>query len=143
MQYTGVIGIVFQQGTPDKFLLIHNIKTGNRTFVAGGKEKYDNSPLDTLHRELKEETGLDTADYKVIETGIFHEFVYNSKKAERTGQKATQPVFLVETEKENLVPEDPDAKIEGWFTEEALLERLTFDDMKDVFRAVKNKIDNG
>ncbi|MBU0461805.1 MAG: NUDIX hydrolase, partial [Nanoarchaeota archaeon] len=124
----------FRKGRPNKYLLIHNKKTGNITFPAGGREEHETSSRQSLEREIREETGLLPKDYKVIPTQIIHEFIYNSKKKGRTGQHAKQPVYLVATSKRNLIPEDSDAKIEGWYTAEEIIERLTFNDSKEVFK---------
>lgn len=132
--FDGVIGIVFKRGNPNKYVLIHNQKTGNITFPAGAREEGEDSSRKSLKREIKEETGLLPQDYKVIETQIVHEFVYNSKKEGRTGQKVRQPVYLVETSKEDLKPEDPDARIDGWYTAEEVVKKLTFDDSKELFK---------
>ena len=82
-EYTGVIGIVFQRGNPNKFILIHNKSTGNITVPAGGRDEGETSSEETLKREVKEETGLSDGEYKIIPTGIVHEFTYNSKKKDR------------------------------------------------------------
>ena len=132
--FNGVIGIVFQRSNPIKFVLIHNKKTGNITFPAGGREFFETSSIKTLARELKEETGLLPLEYKIMKTPLVHEFVYNLKKKERCGQKARQHVYLVETKKTDLKPEDPDSIIYGWLTKEEILERLTFSDSKEIFK---------
>jgi len=132
--YNGVIGIIFQRGNPFKFLLIHNKKTGNISFIAGGKDGDESSSRQTLAREVKEETGLVPSDYLVIETPIFHEFIYNSKKKERAGQTARQSVYLIETNKTDLTPEDSDSKIDGWYIAEEVTQRLTFSDSKELFK---------
>lgn len=132
--YNGVIGIVFQRSKPIKYVLIHNKKTGNTTLPAGGKEEKEDLSIESLKREIKEETGLKPAEYQIIKTPINHEFVYNSKKKERTGQTAKQPVYLIETSKTNLKPEDPDSKINGWYTAEEVIKKLTFPDSKELFK---------
>lgn len=129
----GVIGIVFQKGNPDKFALIHNKKSGNITFPAGGREENEDIG-DALKREIKEETGLNSEDYKIIKTPVIHEFVYNSRKKERVGQKARQQVYLLETLKKDLKPEDPNIKIYGWYIAEEVLEKLNFKDSKELFK---------
>ncbi|HII15753.1 MAG TPA: NUDIX hydrolase [Nanoarchaeota archaeon] len=134
--YNGVIGIVYIKGNPKRYVLIHNQKTGNITFPAGGKEPGENSSKITLEREIREELGLYPGQYKVIPTGIIHEFVYNKKKIERINQKAKQPVYLVETNIHEFHPEDPDAKIDGLYTQDKVLERLTFDDAKKLFKRI-------
>ncbi len=134
--FNGVIGIVFRKEDTNKFALISNNKSGNVTFPAGGKEEGENTSIDTLKRELEEETGLINNEYKIIDTHYVHEFVYNSKKEGRAGNKAIQPVYFVETEKEDLKSKDPEVSFKGWFTKEEVLELLTFNDSKDVFRMV-------
>lgn len=131
--YNGVMGIVFRRGNPNMFVLIHNLGTGNITFPAGGREKGETSARQSLEREIREEIGLLLSEYKIIETSIIHEFVYNKRKKERAGQKAVQLVYLVETEKTELKPEDPDSKIDGWYAADEVTERLTFADSKELF----------
>ena len=132
--FTGVMGIVFRS-KPLKFVLINNKKSGNITFPAGGKEENE-SVEETLKRELKEETGLFSNEYKIIKTGITHEFTYNSKKKKRAGQTSNQPVFLIETKKEELASEDQNTEVLGWFSKEEIFEKLTFEDSKDLFTKV-------
>lgn len=138
--YEGVMGIVFQRNNPVKYLLIHNQKTGNITFPAGGREKNEVSNKQTLKRELKEETGLLQSEYKVIKTPIIHKFVYNSKKKERTKQTSRQQVYLIETKKTNLKPEDPDSIIDGWYIAKEIIKKLTFPDSKDLFKKARKYI---
>jgi 8-oxo-dGTP pyrophosphatase MutT (NUDIX family) len=135
--FNGVVGIVLQRSSPTRYVLIHNKKSGNITLPAGGRENNE-TPEETLQREIKEETGLSKKDYKIIRTPIVHEFIYNSKKKERTGQKSRQLVYLVETSKTDLHPEDSDSEILGWFPENEILQKLTFSDSKELFvKAIK------
>jgi 8-oxo-dGTP pyrophosphatase MutT (NUDIX family) len=135
-EFDGVIAIVFQNSIPRLYLLIHNQKTGNITFPAGGRNPGETSSKQTLERELLEETGMTPQEYLVIETPVVHEFVYGPKKVERAGQKAKQPVYLVETNKTTLNPLDSDSKIDGWYDSDTVLNRLTFSDSKELFRKV-------
>lgn len=136
-KFTGIIGIVYQKGNPNEYLLIQNVSTGNISFPAGGRE--NNETIEqTLEREIRQETGLKHEDYKIVTTNIVYEFVYNKKKTERVGQTARQPVYFLETEKTDLAPEDSDAKILGWFTAKEVLERLTFSEIKELFRKIIN-----
>ncbi|MEA3515217.1 MAG: NUDIX domain-containing protein [Nanoarchaeota archaeon] len=132
--YNGVIGIVFRRGNPDMFVLIRNQGTGNITFPAGGREMGETSSRQTLEREIREETGLQPSEYWIIETSLIHEFIYNKRKKERKGLKARQSVYLIETEKMDLHPEDPDSIIDGWYTSSEVIERLTFADSKELFK---------
>lgn len=132
--YNGVMGIVFRRGNPNMFVLIHNLGTGNITFPAGGREAGETSGRQSLEREIREETGLLPSEYKIIETSMIHEFVYHKRKKGRAGQKAVQLVYLIETEKTELKPEDPDSKIDGWYIASEVIERLTFADSKELFK---------
>ena len=138
--YNGVMGIVFRRGNPNMFVLIHNQGTGNITFPAGGRERGETSGRQSLEREIREETGLLPSEYEIIETSIIHEFIYGPKKKERAGQKAVQLVYLVETDKTELKPEDPDSKIDGWYTADEVMERLTFADSKELFKKVQKYV---
>lgn len=135
-EFNGVIGIVFKRGNPNKFALISNNESGNVTFPAGGREEWENTSIETLKREVEEETGLLENEYEIINTHYVHEFIYSSKKAERAGKKAIQPVYFIETEKEDLKSKDSEVSFKGWCTKEEVLELLTFSDSKDVFRMV-------
>lgn len=132
--YDGVIGIVFQRSNPIKYALIRNQKTGNITLPSGGREAGEVSSRQSLEREIREETGLIPSGYKIIETPFVHEFVYNFKKKERAGQTARQPVYLIETWKIDLKPEDTDSIVDGWYVAEEVIKKLTFPDSKKLFK---------
>ena len=134
--FNGVIGIVFKRGNPNKYVLIHNLKSGNITFPAGARENCDRSIKDSLEREIWEETGLLPENYNIIETPLIYEFVYNQKKEERAGQIAKQAVYLIETQKTDSTPKDPNVKVDGWYTKEEVIGRLTFGDSKELFKRV-------
>ncbi|MFH0870094.1 MAG: NUDIX hydrolase [archaeon] len=131
--FNGAMAIVFRRGKPNKFVLIHNRRSGNITFPAGGREDFEKSSEETIKREVQEETGLKPSDCKFTKTGIVNEFTYAAGKKERSGTTAKQPIFLVETDNPGTSSEDPDAKVLGWFSADEVLERLTFDDAKDIF----------
>jgi 8-oxo-dGTP pyrophosphatase MutT (NUDIX family) len=132
--FNGVVAIVFKKGQPRRFALIHNKKTGNISFPAGGREEGEASSIQTLEREVLEETGLRPDQYKVITTGFVHEFVYGPSKKERAGQRARQPVYFLETSRSRLKPNDPDSKIDGWYPAEEVVKKLTFQDAKTLFK---------
>lgn len=56
------------------------------------------------------------------------------RKKKRAGQTARQPVYLVETSKTDLKPEDPDSVIDGWYTAEEVIKKLTFSDSRELFK---------
>jgi len=132
----GVMAIVFRRGDPNKFLLIHNLNSGNITVMTGGKEEFDETILETLKREMKEETGLKPKDYKIIETPFQNKFICDNEKSPWYGKQTIQKAFLIETEKTEILPEDSGVKFMGWFSAEEVLEKLTYDENKEVFKKV-------
>jgi 8-oxo-dGTP pyrophosphatase MutT (NUDIX family) len=142
--FNGVIAIVYKKEKSavlkkekTLFLIIHNKSTGNKTFVAGARKRKEASSLDTLRREVKEETGMEVSEYNIEKTPYIHEFTYNKKKKLREGEQARQLVFLVEKKsKKRLLPIDPDSEVLGWFTEKDVLKKLTFNDAKELFKKV-------
>lgn len=133
-EYNGVVGIVFRREKTLIFALIDNQKTGNITFPAGGREENESTSEKTLARELLEETGLRESEYKAKKLPFIHEFTYGPRKKERTGTKAVQHIYLVETDKKEIIPLDEDAKFRGWHTKEEVLDLLTFNDSKELFK---------
>lgn len=134
--FNGAMAIVFRRGKPNRFVLIHNRCSGNITFPAGKREDFEKSSEETAMREVQEETGLRPSECRFTRIGIVNEFTYGAGKQERSGTAAKQPVFLVEASRESLSSEDPNAKVLGWFPADEVLERLTFDDSRDIFRRV-------
>ena len=141
---TGIIGIVYLDKKPKEYLLITNQKTGNITFPAGGRDNKDKSTIDVLKREILEETGLLPRNYKIIKTNYVHEFTYNSKKSERVGTLARQKIYFLKLKKARTIkPIDKDAKVNGFYKYNQVLEKLTFNDQKELFEIiVANKFRN-
>jgi len=131
--FQGILAIVYNTDIK-KWLLISNRKTGNITFPGGGKEDTDKTSIDCLKREIKEELGLFERDYSFEKTKIIYEFVYNGKKIERIGQKVKQIVYLVKTSKQIFNSLDKSVDFLGWFDESELLNKLTFNDHKEIFK---------
>ncbi len=136
--YDGVIGVVFRRIDLIRFLLIQNKTTGNITFPAGGREEWEHDSIDTLYREIQEETGLTPSDYSVIATPLIHSFVYGPKKKERAGQHARQPVYLCETNKTELHPKDPDSSIYWRYSLRDAQSHLSFSDAKELLIRVQD-----
>lgn len=135
-QFDGVLGIVVLKSSPEKFLLVNNQRTGNLTFPAGTREGQETA-REAIIREIQEETSLAPNDYQLTQTPFAHQFVYNKKKEERFGQTVRQIVFLIETTKEDVDPQDQSVTIEGWYIKEEILNRLTFDGSKELLKKVE------
>jgi 8-oxo-dGTP pyrophosphatase MutT (NUDIX family) len=130
-EYDGAIGVIFRKRKEVEFLIIHNQKSGNYTFPAGSREIGENTSLRTIQREIREETGYEKNDYKIMSTGIIHSFIYGENKKERAGQLVHQPIYIAElVSNKKPLPQDPDATIDGWYNYKSAREILTFDDSK-------------
>lgn len=140
-EYEGALGVVFRRKAEIEFLIIHNKKSGNKTFPAGGRNEGEISSLVTVSREVKEETGYDAPDYTIKSTGIVQTFTYGLNKKERAGQMTRQPVYLIEiiSDKE-AHPLDSNAIIDGWYDYNTARERLTFDDSKELLDRIMDLI---
>jgi ADP-ribose pyrophosphatase YjhB (NUDIX family) len=128
----GVVAIIENKG---KYLLILNKGTGNITFVSG-KCNENETPEHALKREINEEVGLEEGEYRLMDTKISYKFTYNQKKVERANTESENRVYLIKTLKENLECKDNSVEILGWFEKEEVLSKLTFNDLKEIFRKI-------
>jgi 8-oxo-dGTP pyrophosphatase MutT (NUDIX family) len=140
--YRGAIAIFYKkiEGEP-RFLVVQNTETGNISFVSGAEEDVDSGSLKaSAQREIEEELGLKSVEYKLIPTETRHEFIFGEKKKERAGHKGSYHVFLSDLSGLNEeVGHTGELKSVKWMTEEEVLNTLTFDDLKEVFKdATKN-----
>ena len=134
--FRGVITIFYKK-VDDKllFLVIENTKTENVSFVSGAEEDADELSLEkTAQREAEEELGLSPDSYQLEPTTINHEFVFNSKKAERAGKKASYQIYLADiTNTNNEIGHTGELKSAKWMTKEEALDSLTFPELKELF----------
>ncbi len=129
----GVRGIIYvKKENSIKYILVKS-KRGVISFPGGGVEENDKSLDDAIMREIKEETGLTPKDYNLKKTDIIDEFVYDKSKEERSGKMSKQQVYLIETNKNIFKPQE-EAEIKGSYTEKEVLENLTFDTSKNIFK---------
>jgi 8-oxo-dGTP pyrophosphatase MutT (NUDIX family) len=136
----GARGIVYLKENPIKYLLVES-KRGIIAFPGGRLEKKDDSVSEVMIRELEEETGLRKEDCKIKETNIIDKFKYSKDKSNSADSVARHQVFLIETNKGIFQSEDPEIKVLGLFTEEEVLEKLSFKNTKDIFKKVIKYID--
>ncbi|MGI5825972.1 MAG: NUDIX domain-containing protein [Patescibacteria group bacterium] len=135
--YCGAIVIFYKgQGVSRKFLVVENAKTGNVTFVSGAQESDDKDLLQTAQREVKEELGLDLLPEQFITTEVYHNFVYSTKKPERQGCRGSNKVFMVDTSDLPEIGHTAELKKLMWLTEKEVAQKLTFPDLREVFKKV-------
>jgi len=132
--YGGALAILFRIYNNEKeFLVVENAKSGNITFPSGAMEETDTSNLDTIKRELNEELNIkETLNY--IPVNVKHEFIFGSKKPERAGRKGSYQVYVADmTSFDKII--SPTIELSGvkWMTEDELMEKITFPDLKEVF----------
>jgi len=139
--YYGVIVLFYKgRGEGRGFLVVENSKTGNVTFVSGTQEAEDRDLLATAQREIKEELGLDSNSYQLEPTDVYHNFVYGSKKPERTGRRGSNQLFLVNASALGEIGHTSELKRVMWLSKEEVGQKLTFSDLKKVFeQAVKER----
>lgn len=124
----GVIVYRLENGMKE-YLLLH-YPGGHWDFAKGHVEKRDKSEIDTARRELFEETGITDIvvdpDYK---NSMFYEF----RRGRNEIVKKTVIYFLAEA-KERDVKISFEHQNFVWLPYQAALERLTFDNAKDLLK---------
>ena len=132
--------IIFHRnhGGRQEFLIVQNAKTGNISFVGGGRETGETLE-ETAQREVKEELGLSPTQYALVPTDVAHEFIFGSKKSERTGQEGFYAVFLANADLLDDISHTGDLESIAWKSKEDVLKELSFEELKDVFvEAIKH-----
>ncbi|HBI25698.1 MAG: ADP-ribose pyrophosphatase [Candidatus Wolfebacteria bacterium GW2011_GWC2_39_22] len=122
-----------------EFLLVQNAETGNIGFV-GGAQEGEESLTETAQREIKEELGLRPNEYTITSTDTTHEFIFGENKPERDGERGFYQVFLSDGGLLNNIPYTEELKNIMWKSREDVLKVLSFDDLKDVFSKVIERI---
>lgn len=123
-----------------RFLVAENAKTGNVSFVSGAQEDSDASLEETAKREIQEELGnIDLVKVSLIATSVEQHFVFGPNKKERAGHKGVYKVFLADlSEFYEEVGHTEELKGVVWMSDNDVLEKITFSDVKEVFiQAVK------
>ncbi|MDH4330002.1 MAG: NUDIX domain-containing protein [Candidatus Moranbacteria bacterium] len=136
--FEGAITIFYRDnGGENEFLVVENSSSGNITFVGGAKEGFDESLVEVARRENEEELGIDPDEYELVETDVFHKFVFSPHKKNRVGNEGRYQVFVSDLSDADfeITPTD-ELKNVWWMSEEEVFDNLTFDDLKDVFERV-------
>jgi 8-oxo-dGTP pyrophosphatase MutT (NUDIX family) len=128
----GVRGIVYINEDTPKYILVKS-KRGVVSFPGGGIEENDKSLEEAMIRELEEEVGLKSQDYYLEKTDIVDEFIYDKDKRGRAHKKSRQVVYLIKTNKK-LFRSQEESEIKGPYFEKKVLENLTFETSKNIFK---------
>jgi len=134
--YRGAITVFYKKTNEGLlFLVAENAETGNMSFVSGAEEDEDQSLVDSAKRENLEELGLNPELYELKQIDVKHEFVFNSKKKERSGHRGSYQVFVSDlTNADFEVSHTDELKSLDWKTEKEVLHSLSFPDLKEVFQ---------
>ncbi len=122
-----------------KFLLAQE-NDNNWGLPGGAKEIEDENLLKTIHRELKEELGLESEQYILRDSNVKREFEYNHFQSSRFGKHGVVVFFLIQLKEKAQLKVSSELKSVAWFTKEEALEKLTFDHIKDGFEEVNKLI---
>ncbi|MBR6690074.1 MAG: NUDIX domain-containing protein [Bacilli bacterium] len=128
-------GAIVYKNEKDKleFLLVYQ-HNGHYSFPKGHVEENE-TEIETALREIKEETNLDVE----IDSSFRHQITYfiESKNVIKDA------VYFVATPKTNdLKPQEGEISECGWYSYEDTLEKLEFDNIKEVFENAYNYIKN-
>lgn len=109
-------------GPGDKVLVVS--QHGTSWSLPKGTLEPGEAKLDTLRREIKEETGL--TDYKVIrELGTYQRHLIGKHGGEDTSHLKTITIYLMTTPEQKLAPEDPENPEAKWVKPEEVADILT------------------
>ena len=132
--------ILKKEGGKMFFLLTQEFYGGYYTLPGGCKDAEDADLRAALHRELREELGLDPEDYTITDAHIQKEYanLYDFPP-ERAGKKTAVSLFIVSGLKKEPAPS---AEIKGvvWLTAEEAIGAFNVSHMKELFQMALNKI---
>ena len=139
--YLGSIVVFYKTIDRDtSYLVVQNTDTWNISFVSGAKEEKDISLQDTAKREVWEELRIDPSLYVLKETAIKHEFVFGPNKKERAWCSWSYTVFIADGIWLWTIHPSKELKSAVWMTAEQVLDALSFDDLKQVFRMLSSYV---
>lgn len=134
----GAIVIAYKTN-PYKVLILENKETGNVTTPSGAIEKGETLE-EAAARELKEELGWVIDPKKFQVTPIKQEFVYGPQKKERAGDQGINQVFLLDADNLPEPQETSDTKDAKWLPIEEAVDKITFNDLKEVVRGATERL---
>lgn len=117
-----------------RYLVIQNTISGTITFPSWAEELSDASLEAVAHREISEEIG-EWYRYILKQTWIKYRFIFWRHKPERMWSPGEYEIFKADGDQmPEVIPPTKDTKNAKWLTREKVLEVLSFDDLKEVFK---------
>ncbi len=118
----------------NEFLLLH-YEAGHWDFPKGNTERGE-TKLETTIREIKEETGLEDLEFTDFEKKINYFYRRNGKTIYKT------VTYFLAKPKDRKVEISSEHQGFEWLAYEEALERLTFQNAKEVLKAAQSFLDN-
>ncbi|MEM4222327.1 MAG: NUDIX domain-containing protein [archaeon] len=141
MMRQGISAVIVLEGQRvPKFLILHRKLNWVGWELLKGGMLENETELECLRREIKEETGLSKDEYRVYETPYFYEFKY-PKPIPKDGsyyEGARHHVFIVFTNKKKIKICDEEHDDYSWVTAQEALEKLTHENQKEALKYVLN-----
>ena len=132
--YKGAIIIFHKLLNNELFFLKAQSKTDKFAFIAGGMEKEDkNDEKNTALREINEELII-KGPFNLVETKLYQNFIFSKHKKQRQGAHAFYKIFLVNAANLEIKPNYQEIKKIQWLNEKETLEKLSFEDLKNIFK---------
>ena len=128
--------IIFREDGEERYYLLLYHPVGHWNFPKGHIEKKE-SEIETVMREVKEETGI--GDLEFIH-GFREEINYNFRKRDKLVYK--EVVFYLSKTKKKEVELSFEHKDYAWLPYKEAMERLSYDNSKNILEKTKIFIEN-
>ena len=127
--------VIYTQENGQRLFLLTQERDGTYTLPGGCKDVEDQDLLSALHREIKEELGLDLSACEVNDTGIqkTYETLYINPTSERYGKDTTIRLFLIKCSGKPTIKTSPEIKDTQWLNKTDAEKSLTAKHMKEMF----------
>ena len=130
--------IIWRQGaTGLEFLLVQELD-GIWSLPGGARDPEDETLLDAIKRELREELDLETSEYEITPTEVVIRFLYDRPSSSRYGKTGVLSLFLVKPINDQDIAPTADLKSVIWCNVQAAKNTLVFAHHKEIVdRAAK------
>jgi 8-oxo-dGTP diphosphatase len=148
--YTSTVFLITET-TPQQVLLVHHKKM-DRWMPPGGHQEEDENAYQTAIREVKEETGIDIAEYlptpKQIDDQAVSLALPRYVLEERIDARDEQPehfhldfIYVVAVPHQEVTYQETESHSIGWFTEEEVEKLPIFKNVAVMINAIFNSLE--